>query len=257
MSTARSINFQRRRVCECSWNWNTDYYILFCNTTELNSPLKWPVISYCTFHQNINVNSSKRTVSIYQDMYTCLSISGYVHLSNPMAVLIFAPQYPNSTAGREQNKTDAPQCVSQKTIWLAHMSLYSIFESAFWPHNMQFKAVNPPDYISSYLCLFDQFVGRALLSIQRISGLVQERASVTCRKLYCILYQMENEIRTRNNRYGVLDTWDPGGHCHGSSVRIPCGQILPGEYIREPQHKHHSIPPTTAPEYTSKHFAVD
>ena len=28
---------------------------------------------------------------------------------------------------------------------------------------MKFKAVYPPDYISPYLCLFDQFVGRAIL----------------------------------------------------------------------------------------------
>jgi len=96
------------------------------------------------------------------------------------------------------------------------------------------QTVDPPDYRRLYLCYVDQLAGRAVCGIEGIPRYKHERTNVTCGNAYCCLNNMENDGGCSNNSVASLDTWNPVGHCQGSSDRFCCGQIFPHEYICEP-----------------------
>ena len=124
-------------------------------------------------------------------------------------------------------------------------------ECAFQWHNVKHKALDPPDNRHFYLWYVDKLVGRALSGIKGIPCWIHERTVFSYGKAYCCLNNMISKGGCSNNRGEFLDTRNPGGHRQGSSDRICCGQILPDECIREPQHPHHSTPSEPDSQHTS------
>ena len=122
----------------------------------------------------------------------------------------------------------------------------------FQAHNVKHTALDPLDNRRFYLWYVDQLVCRAVCDIERIPCSIYKWTVVTYGKANCYMRKMESNDGCSYNSCEFLDTWNPGGHCQGSSDRVCCGQIFPDECIREPQHPHHSIPSEPDQQHTSK-----